>query len=969
MAAPIEFESSWKKAKQRQELREAREHVLEKAKEKFEKRERRKEEARQRGDDVWMLPSVNKRIESEKERTKGKKHKKEKKHKKHKKQKKHKKEKSSLGDDGNSSSGSEDEVEWVVKTDTKIEEDTPPTGPPVKGPQLPPPGALLKGPQRENWMENDPFSFATYTRDDLRKQKKEEKEKLEQEKVSLDKPGQSARELNPFWKDGGTGMPEDKPDRTSSSAPVSVGDGGLSWLKKAYDRACQEAEDTNRPVEDVIADRYESMEKFERMMKEAEEMSGKQKQRDSAMRYKQGDDKWRTDRRDRDMDRRRDRDRYRDRDRDMDRHSNIDRDRDRDRDRNRDRPRTDHREIDKDSGSYRDRDADRYGNKESDSHKDRLSYRERDRYSDRDRDRRDSREHERRDRHERQDRYTRSERETEQDSSKGESDSNKPSDSYRRKGLLSSLTGTKFMRPSDSVQESTTSSKKSSSRDTFSRDTDAPRWKSKTFMKPSEDMESSATPTTSTKSDHAPAWKNKSFLKPTSEVSKSPEKDNDSQHSDESADSSESSGSEEERAPSPVMILTEKEMNELGAKLVKAEIMGDEETAARIKSQLEASRKAKETQAVIPRRTDRNDGDHDEEEEESEVILTRTDRTGQSWPIQQTMEREEGRGKKRRKKKVATHDTGGKRERYFADDDRYDLKSMVQRERMSTAEDQNAMFARLAGRAVEKTDQDNYTLDDMFVSRATKEMSQAEIEERDRAKAIAEHRRQTKQLDKCIYCFGNKDMPKHLIAAIGLQVYLCLPSHQSLTDGHCQIIPMQHCVSSTMIDEDVWNEIKIFRKGLTKMFEELEMDTIFLETCMNPKKQRHMLIDCIPVPKEEGGMADIYFKKAIMESESEWSQNKKLVDTRQKDIRRSVPKGLPYFSVDFGLEGGFAHVIEDDQLFPHYFGKEVIGGILDLEPRRWRNPPKQSFEDHRQKVLKFAEWWKPYDWTQKIERD
>lgn len=37
-----------------------------------------------------------------------------------------------------------------------------------------------------------------------------------------------------------------------------------------------------------------------------------------------------------------------------------------------------------------------------------------------------------------------------------------------------------------------------------------------------------------------------------------------------------------------------------------------------------------------------------------------------------------------------------------------------------------------------------------------------------------------------------------------------------------------------------------------------------------------------------------------------------------------VPKGFPYFAVDFGNEGGFAHVIEDEQKFPHYFGKVSV---------------------------------------------
>ena len=47
---------------------------------------------------------------------------------------------------------------------------------------------------------------------------------------------------------------------------------------------------------------------------------------------------------------------------------------------------------------------------------------------------------------------------------------------------------------------------------------------------------------------------------------------------------------------------------------------------------------------------------------------------------------------------VLTHDRDGDRERYFADDDRYDLKELVRREKMNTTEDSNNMFARLAGR-------------------------------------------------------------------------------------------------------------------------------------------------------------------------------------------------------------------------------------------------------------------------------
>ena len=50
------------------------------------------------------------------------------------------------------------------------------------------------------------------------------------------------------------------------------------------------------------------------------------------------------------------------------------------------------------------------------------------------------------------------------------------------------------------------------------------------------------------------------------------------------------------------------------------------------------------------------------------------------------------------------------------------------------------MMSRLAGRAIERTDED-YDLDDVFTSRASKKDGKAE-EEREREKAIAEHQRE-----------------------------------------------------------------------------------------------------------------------------------------------------------------------------------------------------------------------------------
>lgn len=50
------------------------------------------------------------------------------------------------------------------------------------------------------------------------------------------------------------------------------------------------------------------------------------------------------------------------------------------------------------------------------------------------------------------------------------------------------------------------------------------------------------------------------------------------------------------------------------------------------------------------------------------------------------------------------------------------------------------------------------------------------------------------------------------------------------------------------------------------------------------------------------------------------------------------------------------------------FCQEVVGGMLDLEPTLWRKPIQERFDSQRKKVLKFAEMWKPYDWTQRLKQ-
>jgi hypothetical protein len=59
-------------------------------------------------------------------------------------------------------------------------------------------------------------------------------------------------------------------------------------------------------------------------------------------------------------------------------------------------------------------------------------------------------------------------------------------------------------------------------------------------------------------------------------------------------------------------------------------------------------------------------------------------------------------------------------------------------------------------------------------------------------------------------------------------------------------------------------DLQIFRKTLVKMFLDQDEDIVFMETSMKLKYYPHVHIECVPLPRETGDMAPIYFKVGII---------------------------------------------------------------------------------------------------------
>ncbi|GFP95886.1 cwf19-like protein 2 [Phtheirospermum japonicum] len=215
------------------------------------------------------------------------------------------------------------------------------------------------------------------------------------------------------------------------------------------------------------------------------------------------------------------------------------------------------------------------------------------------------------------------------------------------------------------------------------------------------------------------------------------------------------------------------------------------------------------------------------------------------------------------------------------------------------------------------------------------------------------------QQDRCQFCFENPGRPKHLVIAIANFTYLALPQQQP------------HESSTRTVEDNVWDEIRNFKKCLIMMFAKQEKEVVFFETVMGLAQQRrHCMVECVPLPRDVAKQAPVYFKKAIDEAEDEWSQHnaKKLIDTSEKGLRGSIPKNFPYFHVEFGLNKGFVHVIDDEKEFKSSFGLNIIRGILRLPAEDMhRRRRQESFETQKQAVASFAQDWEPFDWTKQLD--
>jgi hypothetical protein len=242
-----------------------------------------------------------------------------------------------------------------------------------------------------------------------------------------------------------------------------------------------------------------------------------------------------------------------------------------------------------------------------------------------------------------------------------------------------------------------------------------------------------------------------------------------------------------------------------------------------------------------------------------------------------------------------------------------------------------------------------------------------------RSTAISDYQKMNRILDTCPLCHHeDKDEPPLApIVSLATRVYLTLPTEPEMSEGSACIVPIQHRTNLLECDDDEWEEIRNFMKSLTRMYHDQGRDVIFYENAAAPHRKRHAALEVVPLPYSLGETAPAFFREAILSSDEEWSQHKKLIDTLAKSksgfgksaFRRTLVKEAPYFHVWFELDGGLGHVVEDSNRWPKgdLFAREILGGMLDIEPDIIKKQGRWSKNDRR--VEGFRKRWRKFDWT------
>ncbi|KAL3905293.1 MAG: hypothetical protein SGILL_009736 [Bacillariaceae sp.] len=247
-------------------------------------------------------------------------------------------------------------------------------------------------------------------------------------------------------------------------------------------------------------------------------------------------------------------------------------------------------------------------------------------------------------------------------------------------------------------------------------------------------------------------------------------------------------------------------------------------------------------------------------------------------------------------------------------------------------------------------------------------------QQRERKRQISQYQKQEKITSMCSWWINSSNFDKHRLLAFGKHVSLMMaPLNASLVPGHhFYLVPLKHAPSFVDCDDEgVWEEVKLFRTSLEKMYARQGKGVVLVETVLPNKGFWQTKMEAIPVPFSSLQDAPIYFKSSMIEQADEDDGTHKLLKTSvQKPLKALIPKKFPYFYIDWGnIATSSSTGYAQSSNFRQNFGLDTLAGMMELDPVRLQRKRKFPPGTENDTISEFQSKWSAVDWTLELEND
>lgn len=104
-----------------------------------------------------------------------------------------------------------------------------------------------------------------------------------------------------------------------------------------------------------------------------------------------------------------------------------------------------------------------------------------------------------------------------------------------------------------------------------------------------------------------------------------------------------------------------------------------------------------------------------------------------------------------------------------------------------------------------------------------------------------------------------------------------------------------------------------------------------------------------------------------MQCDVEWSTHKKLIDLSgagsvSSSLQKKVPAHMNYVSVEWP-GGGYAHVVEDEELFNEDFCLDIMSGFFEDVPFHMKRRQHADSAQDNNHLASFKDSWSVFDWV------